>query len=294
MRSRVMLSVFAATLLAACGPTPVALPEPALESSLIAQLTASERIEAASVLDELGLIADAGSPRGFVSADPYRPTTPLEAEACNREPACRELRGDDASAPGWFPARAVVVAARAASETEPDRQQVCAVAFDAPGRYRLLTVPDASLLGPNATPTHYGACGTCSSLADLAVYATLDLTRSASRCALRPTLRRQKACFEALGFSEACAETWAYNARHTRRHCTLTCVGVMARGWFGTGGLASGEDGELDPCLRCDEVISGPGFQYAAGRTRRNSGIAAEIERAPEEVRAIRHDYFTP
>ena len=40
------------------------------------------------------------------------------------------------------------------------------------------------------------------------------------------------------------------------------------------------------------EMMAGPGFQYAAGRTRRNSGIESEIERPDEQVYEVRHDYF--
>jgi len=42
---------------------------------------------------------------------------------------------------------------------------------------------------------------------------------------------------------------------------------------------ANEQTGQLNACLWCDERISGPGFKYQAGRTRRNSGLESEIPR---------------
>jgi len=60
--------------------------------------------------------------------------------------------------------------------------------------------------------THYHACGTCSSLQDLAVFGSLDLLVMGKTCAKRFTADAKKACMQEIGFTEACAETWAYNA----------------------------------------------------------------------------------
>ena len=43
--------------------------------------------------------------------------------------------------------------------------------------------------------------------------------------------------------------------------------------------LSNENTGKLNPCLWCDERISGPGFKYQAARTRRNSGLESEIPR---------------
>jgi hypothetical protein len=48
-------------------------------------------------------------------------------------------------------------------------------------------------------------------------------------------------------------------------------------------------DGELRPCIECDELASGPGFKYGSGRTRRNSGIESNIKRDPGEISKINH-----
>jgi len=97
---------------------------------------------------------------------------------------------------------------------------------------------------------------------------------------------------EAIGFTRPCAETWAYNAQHTRQACARTC-----RKHYGLIPLLRGKmdkpnnlaDGSLNPCLACDEARSGPGFQYAAGRTRRGSGLQSAIVRAEDEVYKVDH-----
>ena len=54
----------------------------------------------------------------------------------------------------------------------------------------------------------------------------------------------------------------------------------------------SDAQGNLNACLECDEIMSGPGFQYSAGRTRRDSGIISEIDRPRDQVYEVPHDYF--
>lgn len=51
------------------------------------------------------------------------------------------------------------------------------------------------------------------------------------------------------------------------------------------------QDGSLSPCIECDEVMSGAGFKYSAGRTRRNSGIRSAIQRGDHEVYFVEHLY---
>ena len=52
------------------------------------------------------------------------------------------------------------------------------------------------------------------------------------------------------------------------------------------------KDGNLNKCLNCDEVISGPVFKYYSGRTRRNSGIKSEIDRPSDQIYNITHCYY--
>ena len=175
--------------------------------------------------------------------------------------------------------------------------EVCAVRFVDADRvdYRLRTFPDRDgALAAGYVVTHRDHCGACSSLRNLAVYlAKPDLTSPARTCARRLTRAAVKACFmEEIGFEERCAAAWTDNALHTRRHCLGTCVGHYGLWNLLTndmGGPNADEDGNLNPCLACDERVSGPGFQYAAGRTRRNSGLTSAIMRPAAEIYPVDH-----
>ena len=166
---------------------------------------------------------------------------------------------------------------------------VCAVRFEPDGvRYQLRGFPsEEEARAAGWAPTHAGACGTCSTLQDLAVYLERpDLTTPVRRCGIRPTASGAIACLERLGFSPACARTWWFNARNTRRECLWVCV----KSWV-SGEPSTGPDARLNPCLQCDEDRSGPVFKAAAGRTRRNSGLRSSIPRPEDEVAHVVHDY---
>ncbi|MDE2880923.1 MAG: hypothetical protein OXP70_03655 [Acidobacteriota bacterium] len=175
--------------------------------------------------------------------------------------------------------------------------EVCAVRFVDADRvdYRLRTFPDEeSAHAAGHVVTHRHHCGACSALRNLAVYlAKPDLTSPARTCARRLSGARVKACFiEDIGFDERCADTWTANALHTRRHCVGVCVGHYGLWNVLTGGISApntDEDGNLNPCLACDERVSGPGFQYVAGRTRRNSGLTSAITRPAAEIYPVNH-----
>jgi hypothetical protein len=135
--------------------------------------------------------------------------------------------------------------------------------------------------------THFGACGTCSTLQDLAVYLEKpDLTAPVRRCGIHWNGSDRLACLEALGFTPPCAQTWLYNVQNTRRHC----LGVCLWSWI-EGEAPTRADGRLNACLQCDEDRSGPVFKAIAGRTRRNSGIHSSIPRPDDEVAPVVHDY---
>lgn len=166
--------------------------------------------------------------------------------------------------------------------------QVCAVHFEAAG-YRLETFASAAdAEDAGAYVTHEGACGLCSTLADLAVYAgTNDLTAPVRQCGLDSFgdgHEANVACLEALGFTRPCAQIWAYNTAHTRERCGPTCIRLLNAPYHT-------EDGALNACLQCDEVESGPVFKAIAGRTRRNSGLPNAMCRPCSEVPRIAHDY---
>ncbi len=179
--------------------------------------------------------------------------------------------------------------------------EVCALRFvdDSKTAYELKGF-ETPVAAANAgyTITHQGRCGSCSTLQDLSIYLeNPDLTSPARQCSRRTGLKRKRQCFqENIGFSRYCAESWSYNAQHTRQKCLGACVadyGFFNLVFHRYPGPNNDETGQLRPCLRCDEDKSGAGFKYSAGRTRRNSGIESAIERHPSAIYNLEHDdYF--
>ncbi len=171
----------------------------------------------------------------------------------------------------------------------PPAGTVCGIRFE-PDRihYRLNTFANRqSAQASGFAVTHFTACGTCSTLQDLAVYIeTPDLTAPVRRCGIRWDMPGRLACLKALGFSDACAQTWLYNVENTRRECLSTCLWS----WIENEPPAP-KDGRLNACLQCDEDRSGPIFKATAGRTRRDSGIHSSIPRPREEIAPVVHDY---
>jgi hypothetical protein len=167
---------------------------------------------------------------------------------------------------------------------------VCAVILeDDPSRYRLQSFDSTqSAARAGARPTHFGACGLCSSLQDLAVYASIpDLTDPVRACGLQFLTGPPEAhvqCLLDLGFSEPCAWIWYHNTLHTRRECMAECFSTLDDPYHHP-------DGALNACLQCDEDTSGPVFHTVAGRTRRNTGLASSMCRPCAEVRPLVHDY---
>jgi hypothetical protein len=173
--------------------------------------------------------------------------------------------------------------------TPASRSTVCGVRFEPDQvHYQLATFADtAAARAAGFAVTHFGACGTCSTLQDLAVYLEKpDLTTPVRKCAARWHSAAAQTCLELLGFSSACARTWLYDAQNTRRECFKVCVWSWMKGEPPTSG-----DGRLNACLQCDEDRSGPVFKTTAGRTRRNSGIRSSIPRPDDEVAPVVHDY---
>jgi hypothetical protein len=170
---------------------------------------------------------------------------------------------------------------------EPPPGTVCAVTLRGDGTYTLDTFAaeeDAATSG--AIVTHFGACGLCSPLADLAVYMRYpDLTEPVRACGLDSSNEPEhRACLEALGFTPPCAQIWYFNTLHTRDFCILECVAAIDAPYHQP-------DGTLNDCLICDEVQSGPVFKAVAGRTRRNTGIASAMCRPCREVQPLLHVY---
>lgn len=137
-----------------------------------------------------------------------------------------------------------------------------------------------------AVITHVDACGACSTLQDLAVYAeNLDLGATVRKQALRNFTKPFDSLLvsmEAIGLTKPCAQIWAYNVRNTQAKCFAACI---------ANNRYNKKDGSLSNCLQCDETKSGPVFKAVAGRTRRNTGIANAICRFCSEVEIIDHNY---
>jgi hypothetical protein len=160
--------------------------------------------------------------------------------------------------------------------------------FSTATSYRMQTFAHASeALAAGGIVSHSGACGVCSGLADLAVYAgTPDLTAPVRACGVLrgDTVDTLVTCLSELGFTRPCAQVWAYNTLHTRARCLDVCVAQLNAPYHTA-------DGGLNACLTCDEVQSGAVFKAIAGRTRRNSGLANAMCRPCDEVVRLRHEY---
>lgn len=181
-----------------------------------------------------------------------------------------------------------------------ENQTVCAVQFSDETKidYRLRTFNnrgDAQHEG--FIVTHHNHCGTCSSLNNLAVYLEIfDMTTLARDCGRKRGAKNIKTCFmETMELQERCAEAWTYNSQHTRKYCTDICVkhyGLWNLMRNNVNKPHNDDDGNLNPCLACDEQISGPGFQFFAGRTRRNSGIESAVLRPANEILSVDHSLY--
>lgn len=274
------------------------LPEPAFSPSTLSRLQQARLVNGDQVLADKQLQAAEGN--GFwITRNPYMPATRMTLARCSRDDHCRYALLATGLPRPQFPAAPMVKDWWQNRVLEAGSAPVCGVQFldDAKRDYRLQTFANLAALQaePGFVLTHFQPCGACSSLQDLAVYGELDLTVMAKTCAKRFGLRDKKACMQQIGFTESCAEAWAYNAQHTAQSCALVCANA-----YGLLALLKGEEnlppvdenGHLNACLLCDEMMSGPGFQYAAGRIRRNSGIYSEIDRPEDQIYAVPHDYF--
>jgi hypothetical protein len=166
---------------------------------------------------------------------------------------------------------------------------VCGVRFEQDQiHYHLATfATSAAARTAGFATTHFGTCGTCSTLQDLAVYLERpDLTAPVRWCGIRTDASASRTCLENLGFSTSCAQTWLFNLQNTRRQCLGVCVWSWVRNEAPTRA-----DGSLNACLQCDEDRSGRVFKATAGRTRRNSGIQSSIPRPTDEIAPVVHDY---
>ena len=80
---------------------------------------------------------------------------------------------------------------------------------------------------------------------------------------------------------------WMHNVFFTRDHCFDTCFDFTFLG----DGINNGPPPscKLADCLNCDEVMSGPGFQTVAARSRRRSGLLSKIVRDCSNLLIVDH-----
>ncbi|CAB9528822.1 expressed unknown protein [Seminavis robusta] len=133
------------------------------------------------------------------------------------------------------------------------------------------------------TVTHMGACGTCSSTTDLAIYIeTPDLQGPGAECGYISLSNKTAAleCYKDIGFTKSCAATWLYDTTtNTRENCLSSCLK-----YFGDPPNLNESQCPLNECILCNEEISGPLFKKYAGRTRRGSGLLSYIVRNCSEL----------
>ncbi|MBK7759189.1 MAG: hypothetical protein IPI35_22920 [Deltaproteobacteria bacterium] len=228
--------------------------------------------------------------------------TGLDASSC--APVCEDCGGAPWSPPSYdaadfaawralshqnAPAPLTETPYGGADPIAPGPDAVCAVILDTSGGYTTQSFQSSRAAArAGGVPTHFGVCGLCSGLADLAVYAeTPDLTEPVRACGLEHLdgdVVKLTACIQAIGFTPACASIWAYNTLNTRAECLEECLEALDQPYHSA-------DGALNDCLLCDEEESGPVFQAVAGRTRRNTGLASSMCRPCAEVRPLTHEY---
>ena len=171
-----------------------------------------------------------------------------------------------------------------------DHDSVCGIRYlEDRVRYRLQTFASKrEALESGFIVTHFGVCGSCSTLKDLAAYLThKDLTAPVRKCSIKLMKKRRLSCLRKLGLTDSCSKSWQYNASHTRKKC----FGVCVKSWIRNEPYNL-PDGSLNPCLACDERESGPVFKWSAGRTRRNSGLESAIARPSDQIVEVQHDYY--
>jgi len=130
--------------------------------------------------------------------------------------------------------------------------------------------------------THLLPCGTCSSTQDLAVYIeTPNLQGAGIQCGLLALSNETAAweCYQAIGFSPACAKTWLHDTSFTRDNCLDVCLANL-----NAPPNLNVSNCPLNDCINCNEEISGPIFKRIAGRTRRGSGLLSYIIRNCSEL----------
>lgn len=145
--------------------------------------------------------------------------------------------------------------------------------------YRLTTVPsleDAIAAGQYIT--HTGACGTCSSLQDLALMIEYpNLPYKAQQCFFRSSALKNMeeaiTCYQEVGFTLTCSTTLAY---HQKTIVDKDC-GYQCATWAYDGDLGRPSCEDISGCGSCvDSFGIGARLELIAGRTFPNSGYPSQ------------------
>lgn len=153
--------------------------------------------------------------------------------------------------------------------------------------YNLKSFENKDTLPENWHITHFGQCGSCSTVQDLKTYINVHDMMSATRSCGKYLLKRRRIkCLKKMGLTSQCAGAWDNNIISTRKHCLWPCL----QSWITN--KPNNIKGALNECLQCDENVSGPQFVKEAGRTRRNSGIISNIGRNKSETHDIDHSKY--
>ncbi|MEZ5507795.1 MAG: hypothetical protein R3F38_18265 [Gammaproteobacteria bacterium] len=286
-------------LLAGCGQPleQVDLPAPIFDAATAERLATTTVTNMDAVLARKALLAAPGSST-WLTLDPYRPALGMSWSACTADANCRYNLLATGLPRREFPASSPVYDWWQSHQLAVDSAEVCGVrlADDARTTYALQTFADLASLQatPDAILTHYhlrrllhsaGSGGLRHPRPDRDGEDLQQTLRAGGQESLHAGDRFQRTLRRGLGLQRP-ADGGPL--------CAGLCEYLWAGGAAGrTGGCSPVDaDGNLNPCLLCDEMLSGPGFQYSAGRIRRNSGILSEIERPDEQVYPVNHDYF--
>lgn len=145
--------------------------------------------------------------------------------------------------------------------------------------YRLTTVPsleDAIAAGQYIT--HTGACGTCSSLQDLALMIEYpSLPYKTHQCFFRSSavqnMEEAITCYQEIGFTHTCSNTLAYYQKKiVEKRCGYQCAT-----WAYDGDLGNPSCGDISGCGACiDKFGINTRLELIAGRTYPNSGYPSQ------------------
>jgi hypothetical protein len=157
-------------------------------------------------------------------------------------------------------------------------------------RYSMQTFDTEGNVPDNASITHRGPCGVCSSAQDLSSRMKLrdKMSKIGTLCGTKYYVNgfSLTQCFvETAGFTRGCAELWGYYTVAVAELCGSQCQGDH--------GPANGDPPEctLNECFQCFEQFNFA-FDRVAGRSLPNSGITEEeqVGRNCSEFYPIMHD----